>query len=230
VLIQTHMAEHPLLIHLTEQGHGALPSLELGCPRAKLACRPFSFIALLRAEANNAASPMNFSSRPQPGGNLSDQLGLTTLDMLGPVPSPMNARGRYRAQTAGQASQRSALHQLLHHWLPQLESHPLGARCAGANLMLIRWTVFNRYRFGNRPTLNADNAWFYPQATIMPQTMKSSLHDLRPRFGTRSSLTPVLDIRPYSVEIDRKAMVLRQATWPMTLAKARIKRATWLSS
>ena len=54
--------------------------------------------------------------------------------MLGPVPSPMERRaGRYRAQLLVQASQRSTLHQLLHHWLPQLESHPLGRK--------VRWSI-----------------------------------------------------------------------------------------
>jgi primosomal protein N' (replication factor Y) len=134
VLIQTHMAEHPLLINLTEHGYGAIAELELDA-RGKAGLPPFSFIALLRAEANNASIANEFlESACTLAENLSDQLGLTTLDMLGPVPSPMERRaGRYRAQLLVQASQRSTLHQLLHHWLPQLESHPLGRK--------VRWSI-----------------------------------------------------------------------------------------
>ena len=61
-------------------------------------------------------------------------LGLDRIDMLGPVPSPMERRaGRYRAQLLVQAPQRSALHQLLHHWLVQLESHSLSRK--------VRWSI-----------------------------------------------------------------------------------------
>ncbi|PKM04328.1 MAG: primosomal protein N' [Gammaproteobacteria bacterium HGW-Gammaproteobacteria-6] len=134
VLIQTHMAEHPLLIALTEQGYGAIAEHELDA-RGRAGLPPFSFIALLRAESNNAANANAFlESACELAEQLTDSLGLGVIDMLGPVPSVMERRaGRYRAQLLVQSPQRSTLHQLLFHWLPQLESHPLGRK--------VRWSI-----------------------------------------------------------------------------------------
>ncbi|MFN3581315.1 MAG: primosomal protein N' [Pseudomonas sp.] len=134
VLIQTHMAEHPLLINLTEKGYPAIAELELEA-RGKAGLPPYSFIALLRAEANNASLANQFlESACELAENLSEQLGLQHLDLLGPVPSPMERRaGRYRAQLLLMANQRSTLHQLLQQWLPQLESHALARK--------VRWSI-----------------------------------------------------------------------------------------
>ncbi len=134
VLIQTHMAEHPLLIDLTEHGYAAIAERELVARQASQ-LPPYSFLALLRAEANVAALANQFLEE---ACELAEQLcadtGLADIELLGPVPSPMERRaGRFRAQLLIQASQRSVLHQLLHMWLPQLEVHSLARK--------VRWSI-----------------------------------------------------------------------------------------
>ncbi|MBL4833556.1 MAG: primosomal protein N' [Pseudomonas sp.] len=134
VLIQTHMAEHQLLIDLTKRGYATIAQSELD-GREKAGLPPCSFIALLRAEANNAAIANEFlESACELAEQLCVELGLDRVDMLGPVASPMERRaGRYRAQLLVQAPQRSVLHQLLHPWLIQLEGHSLGRK--------VRWSI-----------------------------------------------------------------------------------------
>ncbi|SDT01665.1 replication restart DNA helicase PriA [Halopseudomonas xinjiangensis] len=134
VLIQTHMAEHPLLIDLTEHGYPAIAERELAA-RQSANLPPYSFIALLRAEANAAALANQFLEE---ACSWAEQLctdnTLQGIELLGPVPSPMERRaGRFRAQLLIQAGQRSVLHQLLHIWLPQLEVHPLARK--------VRWSL-----------------------------------------------------------------------------------------
>ena len=59
---------------------------------------------------------------------------LADIELLGPVPSPMERRaGRHRAQLLMQAAQRSVLHQLVHMLLPALEQHPLARK--------VRWSI-----------------------------------------------------------------------------------------
>lgn len=134
VLIQTHMAEHPLLLDLTERGYGAIAERELAAREASH-LPPFSFLALLRAEANQAALANQFLEEACAAAEaLREHPSLTAVELLGPVPSPMERRaGRFRAQLLVQAEQRSTLHQLLHLWLPLLEQHPLARR--------VRWSL-----------------------------------------------------------------------------------------
>ena len=134
VIIQTHMAEHPLLIELTEQGYAAIAKRELA-ERAASQLPPYRFMALLRAEANNAYAANQFLEEAlQQAEQLVAQHQLDELDLLGPVPSPMERRaGRYRAQLLLQAAQRSTLHQVVHLLLPILEQHPESRR--------VRWSI-----------------------------------------------------------------------------------------
>jgi primosomal protein N' (replication factor Y) (superfamily II helicase) len=134
VLIQTHMAEHPLLVDLTERGYDAIAQRELTAREASH-LPPYSFFALLRAEANQAALANQFLEEACAAA---EELGaapeLASVQLLGPVPSPMERRaGRFRAQLLIQADQRSTLHQLLHLLLPSLEQHPLSRR--------VRWSL-----------------------------------------------------------------------------------------
>ena len=134
VIIQTHMAEHPLLIELTEQGYAAIAKRELA-ERAVSQLPPYRFMALLRAEANNAYAANQFLEEAlQQAEQLVAQHQLDEIDLLGPVPSPMERRaGRYRAQLLLQAAQRSTLHQVVHLLLPILEQHPESRR--------VRWSI-----------------------------------------------------------------------------------------
>ena len=61
------------------------------------------------------------------------ELGLSGIELLGPVPAPMERRaGRYRAQLLVQASARAPLHRLLNSWMLALEQMPSGraVRCS----------------------------------------------------------------------------------------------------
>ena len=62
------------------------------------------------------------------------QLQLGGIELLGPVPAPMERRaGRYRAQLLLQASARAPLHRLLGSWLLALEQMPSGRA--------VRWSL-----------------------------------------------------------------------------------------
>ena len=134
VIIQTHMAEHPLMQDLIDQDYARFAARELAA-RQSAGLPPFSFSALLRAEANATEQTNLFLDRAV---ELAEQLlashPIQSVELLGPVPSPMERRaGRYRAQLLLLAEQRSALHQLLHMLLLALEQEPLARR--------VRWSI-----------------------------------------------------------------------------------------
>ncbi|MDH5778599.1 MAG: primosomal protein N', partial [Gammaproteobacteria bacterium] len=119
VLIQTHHPDHPLLQTLITQGYAACAKLLLD-EREQALFPPHGYLALLRADAHNAGEPLSFlqqlldQARPELG---------TDVQLLGPIPSPMERRaGRYRAQLLLQSNNRQSLQQCLAQWLPQLEA------------------------------------------------------------------------------------------------------------
>lgn len=134
VLIQTHMAEHQMLIDLTTHGYSYFAQHELA-GRSAAQMPPYSCMALLRAESNSTAQTHQFLDEAYAlAEELSHATPIAGVELLGPVPSPMERRaGRYRAQLLVQAAQRSTLHQLLHLWLPALEQSPLARR--------VRWSI-----------------------------------------------------------------------------------------
>jgi len=134
VIIQTHLADHPLLVQLTEQGYFAFAEQALSERRAA-GLPPFSHLALLRAEAHKPGQAEDFLGQAcDQAEALLQQLGLTGIELLGPVPAPMERRaGRYRAQLLLQGSARAPLHRLLHAWLPEVEQLP-GSRA-------VRWSL-----------------------------------------------------------------------------------------
>ncbi len=109
VLIQTHLAEHPLLVQLTEQGYFAFAEQALSERRAA-GLPPFSHLALLRAEAHQPGQAEAFLDDVcSLAEQWLDQLQLSGIELLGPVPAPMERRaGRFRAQLLLQASARAA--------------------------------------------------------------------------------------------------------------------------
>ena len=134
VIIQTHMAEHPLMLDLVEHDYSRFAARELAA-RQSAQLPPYSFMALLRAEANSATQTNEFLDTAY---DLAEQLlamhQISDVELLGPVPSPMERRaGRYRAQLLILGQQRSSLHQLLHTLLFNLEQQPLARR--------VRWSI-----------------------------------------------------------------------------------------
>jgi len=112
VVIQTHNPDHPLLITLLKDGYPAFAKVAMN--ERKLAqLPPYSRLALIRADAIDPQITIKFLSEVSV---IALQLTTTdnTIEILGPVPSPMEKRaGRYRAQLLFQSTQRKALHTLL---------------------------------------------------------------------------------------------------------------------
>jgi primosomal protein N' (replication factor Y) len=134
VIIQTHLAEHPLLIQLTEQGYFAFAEQALSERRAA-GLPPFSHLALLRAEAHKPGQAEGFLDEAcTEAEQLLIDMQLGGIELLGPVPAPMERRaGRYRAQLLVQANARAPLHKLLATWLLALENMPSGRQ--------VRWSL-----------------------------------------------------------------------------------------
>jgi len=129
VLIQTHHPDHPLLRTLLSEGYARFAAAALA-ERREAALPPYSYMALLRAEATAADLPQRFLSEAAALAH-SHHGG---VDILGPVPAPMERRaGRYRAQLLLQSASRTDLHRLLDAWLPQLLALPLARK--------VRWSV-----------------------------------------------------------------------------------------
>ena len=134
VIIQSHLADHPLLVQLTEQGYFAFADQALSERRAA-GLPPFCHLALLRAEAHKPGQAEGFLDEAcSEAEHLLNELALSGIELLGPVPAPMERRaGRYRAQLLLQGNARAPLHKLLAHWLLILESLPSGRA--------VRWSL-----------------------------------------------------------------------------------------
>ncbi|MDK4201099.1 primosomal protein N' [Pseudomonas sp. HR1] len=125
VLIQTHLADHPLMVQLAEEGYPAFARQALQERRAA-GLPPFAYLALLRADAHRQDQVESFlEAAYHVAEGLAVNLALPQVELLGPVPAPMERRaGRHRAQLLLQSSSRAPLHRLLGIWVVQLESLP----------------------------------------------------------------------------------------------------------
>jgi primosomal protein N' (replication factor Y) len=110
VLIQTHQPEHPLLQALLHGGfeRGA----ELLMRERELArLPPFAHLALLRAEAKDAARAQGFLARC---ATFFKDEATEALQVWGPAPAPLERRvGRYRFQLLLVGAQRAPLHRAI---------------------------------------------------------------------------------------------------------------------
>ncbi len=134
VIIQSHLADHPLLVQLTEQGYFAFAEQALS-ERRSAGLPPFCHLALLRAEAHKPGQAEGFLDNACTEAELLlGELALSGIELLGPIPAPMERRaGRYRAQLLIQANARAPLHRLLNSWMPALEQMPSGRA--------VRWSL-----------------------------------------------------------------------------------------
>jgi len=130
VLIQTEYPDHPLLTLLLRGGYEAFASGAL-TEREQAAWPPFSRIALLRAEATQAAAPMRFL---QAAAALAREQAVRGVRILGPATAPMERRaGRHRAQLLLQAATHTPLQRLMSGWIPALE--------AMSEARQVRWSI-----------------------------------------------------------------------------------------
>ena len=92
---------------------------------------PYSYQALLRAEAHRERDPVAFLEQSL---HLAKGLMAAGIEIWGPVPAPMERRaGRYRAHLLIQADQRPRLQALLGRWVPLLATCQSAAR--------VRWSI-----------------------------------------------------------------------------------------
>lgn len=130
VILQTHEPDHPMLRRLLAQGYGAFAD-SLLAERRRHGLPPFANLALLRADAPALEPALRLleAARRQ-----LDPERLAGIEVLGPVPAPMERRaGRHRAQLLLRSPRRSALRAALRGWAEQIETLP-EARHA-------RWTL-----------------------------------------------------------------------------------------
>lgn len=117
VIMQTRQPEHPLLNTLIHQGYQAFAQAALA-ERKQAELPPFSYQALLRANAHEQQAPLDFLLAVAELINQHD----TQTFALGPVAAPMAKRaGQFRYQLLMQDSQRKQLHLLLNWLIPEIE-------------------------------------------------------------------------------------------------------------
>ena len=127
VLVQTREPEHPQLQAWLRGGYRGLAK-RLIEERRVAGLPPFAHLAMLRADALEAGSAMTFLR------HAADMLQGRGVDVMGPVPAPMERRAnRYRAQLLLRATHRAKLQTLLTASVHGLQSLP-GAR-------KVRWSV-----------------------------------------------------------------------------------------
>ncbi|WP_428623113.1 primosomal protein N' [Sedimenticola sp.] len=130
VLIQTRHPDHPMMQRLVRQGYAAFASDMLE-EREAAAFPPFSYQALLRAEAPQESAPREFLEQAYA---LAETLSTGQVELWGPVPAPMERRaGRFRAHLLLQADQRVELQRLLARWVNQLATLKSARR--------VRWSI-----------------------------------------------------------------------------------------
>jgi len=118
VLIQTHYPGHPLLTTLISQDYAAFSRLVLE-ERKQTSLPPFSYHALVRAEAHDQALAERFLRDASERLNSKDNQQITAY---GPMPAPIPKKaGKYRMQLLLQSGDRNRLRRTLGPWISQLE-------------------------------------------------------------------------------------------------------------
>lgn len=129
VVLQTHHPQHPLLHTLIRGGYHAFADGELAL-REAARLPPFQALAILRAEASQAAAPMRFLAAAR------DCLVAAgpEVEVSAPLPAPMPRRaGMHRAQLLLTAAGRHALQRCLAAGLEPIHALPQARR--------VRWSV-----------------------------------------------------------------------------------------
>ncbi|MGI9211119.1 MAG: primosomal protein N', partial [Methylococcaceae bacterium] len=121
VVLQTRHPDHPLLVELTRRGYSGFMRQALK-DRAEARLPPFSYQALMRAEAREAAAAHTYLNRV---AEWALALNLPDLGILGPVAAPLARRAdRHRFQLLFQGQRRAELHQLARTLMPVLATWP----------------------------------------------------------------------------------------------------------
>lgn len=131
VVIQTWHPQHPIFNALARHDFNGFADYALA-ERRDTHYPPYSFLALLRAEATKPGVAMAFLSEASAMARRLDRDG--KLEFSEPAPAPMERRGgRFRAQLLMQANERKTLHVFIDAWLPRLMDVKQGKR--------VRWSL-----------------------------------------------------------------------------------------
>lgn len=130
VLIQTRNPDNPMLQTLVKEGYEPFANVAMD-DRKMAELPPFSFMALVRAEAVDAREAHAFLLQ------VAESLELCktgTLDVMGPAPAPMERLGgRFRAQLLLQSNKRSTLNDSLFRLSTSIDQLPGARKC--------RWSI-----------------------------------------------------------------------------------------
>lgn len=130
VFIQTHHPQHPLLQELIQHGYLEFAKNALQ-DRLATQLPPYSYLALIKAEANNKEQPLEFLNLVAEAAR---QFCANEIQILGPIPAPMERKGGYfRAQLLLQATLRPSLQDLLHKLIPAIDALKLSRK--------VRWAI-----------------------------------------------------------------------------------------
>lgn len=129
VIIQTQFPDHALFNALRRQDYPSYADALLQ-ERQAMQLPPASFIALLKAEANNYTPVQQFLTfAAQAAASMTK-----TVIIYGPIrPQMERLKGMERGQLLLQASNRAELQRLLKAWVAQLDAHSLSKK--------LRWTL-----------------------------------------------------------------------------------------
>jgi primosomal protein N' (replication factor Y) len=117
VLIQTEFPGHPLYAALRRQDYAAFAT-DVLAERKQAGLQPFSYQAILRAEAPRLDVALDFLTRAA----ASADPGATTVTIYDPVPANMaRLAGKERAQLTVQSKSRPSLQAFLRDWVAQLD-------------------------------------------------------------------------------------------------------------
>lgn len=120
LVLQTRFPEHPLLRQLLTEGYAgfAATALEL---RRRSGWPPFAHLAVLRANAPEAASVRDFLNRAQAA--IPENGAGSPVQLLGPAPALMERRrDRNHAHLLVRSPSRAALQSFLARWIPAVRA------------------------------------------------------------------------------------------------------------
>ncbi|QDP02866.1 primosomal protein N' [Thalassotalea sp. PS06] len=127
VLIQTHYPQHPLLQDLINNGYEHFARFAL-MERQQAMMPPFTFQALIRAEANHGYLPEQFLR------DITAQITDSDCAMCGPVAAPMEKKaGKFRYHLTILGKDRQSLHKTTNRFIHYAEQH--------ADKNKVRWHV-----------------------------------------------------------------------------------------
>ena len=130
VMIQTRFAKHPLYSAIAAHDHGQFAAMALA-ERKQARLPPFTYLALLRAEAKSAAVLDQFMAAAV--SEARQGCPLEGVQVWDPIPATLARKAGFeRKQLMVQADSRPAMQQFLSAWLPAVQRHELRA---------VRWSL-----------------------------------------------------------------------------------------